>query len=469
MSREQERPIGQAWLKRELGLRIPSPAIESFVVAGARRTEVHGSRTAEFYPQQYATANSAVSHLRFALRHEPLDLGILAATFKAVDAVKIEAWARSEPTGIFSRRAWFFYEMLTGKTLDLENVRTGNYTHALTPARHFVSKGRKSRRHRVADNLLGTAGMCPTVRRTPHLDEYRRIGLHEEASQLVQNHSDVVLARAVNYLYTKETRSSFAIEGETPNASRTQRFVSALKAAHDFDPTDKASLIGLQGAVVDARYAATDWRNLQSFVGSMAGGYREQVDYVCPRPEDVPDLMEAWMALTRRMLDGGMDPVVAAAVSALAFVIVHPFEDGNGRIHRFLVHNVLARLGYGPRGLVFPVSAAMLRDRHGYYGVLESLTQPIVRCIDWHWTPDRSVEVENETVDLYRYFDATVFAEHLYDCVATTIRQDLKDELGFVKVFDKAFEAVQEIVDMPDRRVSGSLGVVVPDDPRRER
>lgn len=58
----------------------------------------------------------------------------------------------------------------------------------------------------------------------------------------VESYDPRTLSRAVNYLYTKETRSSFAMEGETPNASRTDRFVAALKAAPTFSP-DKESLI----------------------------------------------------------------------------------------------------------------------------------------------------------------------------------------------------------------------------------
>ena len=37
--------------------------------------------------------------------------------------------------------------------------------------------------------------------------------------------------------------------------------------------------------------------------------------------------------------------------------------DGNGRIHRFLMHHVLAKRGYSPDGVIFPISAAILRDR----------------------------------------------------------------------------------------------------------
>lgn len=46
-----------------------------------------------------------------------------------------------------------------------------------------------------------------------------------------------ILKRAVHYLYTKETKSSFAIEGEAPSKDRTERFVAALMRAERFDPT----------------------------------------------------------------------------------------------------------------------------------------------------------------------------------------------------------------------------------------
>ena len=55
--------------------------------------------------------------------------------------------------------------------------------------------------------------------------------------------------------------------------------------------------------------------------------------------------MQAWMSLTRRVLESRIDPVVAATVSSFAFVFIHPFEDGNGRIHRFLIHYMLSKRG----------------------------------------------------------------------------------------------------------------------------
>ena len=378
----------------------------------------------------------------------------MVAALKAIKPAELEAWVREEPTGAFSRRAWFLYETFTGRTLDVEDVRTGNYVPVLDPGRHIVAERRNSPRHRVVNNLLGGPGLCPTVRRTPRLTEQMNLRLNEEARALIESYDPRLLVRAVNYLYTQETRSSFAIEGETPSAKRAERFVAALRAAPDFDPADKRALIRLQGDIVDPRYAAADWRKLQNFVGATGPGYREEVHFICPRPEDVPGLMDAWMESTRRMVGSGVDPVVAAAVSAFAFVFIHPFEDGNGRIHRFLMHHVLAKRGYSPPDVILPVSAAILRDRHSYDQVLEAFSRPVSEFIEWRWTAEREIVVENDTGDLYRYFDATAFVEYLYDRVADTVRCDLKQELGFIATFDRAFEAARAIVEMPDRRAS---------------
>jgi Fic family protein len=164
--------------------------------------------------------------------------------------------------------------------------------------------------------------------------------------------------------------------------------------------------------------------------------------------------MSAWLLLMQRLVSGGVDPVVSAAVGSFAFVFVHPFADGNGRIHRFLIHHVLARQGYSPPGVIFPISAAILRDRASYDRALETFSKPLAQFIEWDWTPEQEIVVTNDTSDLYRYFDATAVAEYLYDRVVDTVRLDLKEELGFVAVFDRALAAVREIVDMPDRRAT---------------
>ena len=109
-----DRPmLGHMWLRAAFAPQSPPPYVESYLVAGARRTEVIAGRIVEFYPRSYATGDDVIANLRFALRYEPVDLGVLAATFVALDAEAVAAWVRTEPSGSYARRAWFFYEYLT--------------------------------------------------------------------------------------------------------------------------------------------------------------------------------------------------------------------------------------------------------------------------------------------------------------------------------------------------------------------
>lgn len=447
-------PIGHAWLRAHLAPATLPPYTESYIVAGARRIEVRGPRTTHFYPRDYATGDNIAANLRFALRYEPLDLGILVAAFETMPAHTITDWVRAEPTGAYARRAWFLFEHLTGRTLDLPAATAGKYVPALDPAKHLTGQPRNSPRHRVTDNLLGTPLLCPTIRRTVALDQHIASRIDEEVRALVEPYDAALIARATHYLYTKETRSSFALEGETPSATRTERFVAALRAAPRFDPSDPAAIVRLQNAIVDPRYAATGWRDFQNFVGETTVGFGEQVHFLCPQPGDVASLMQGWMDLVARMIADHVDPVAAAAVAAFAFVFIHPFEDGNGRIHRFLIHHVLSRTHFSPGDLIFPVSAAIMRDQRSYDAVLETFSQPLLALIEWDWTTAREIIIHGETAQHYRFFDATLLAEYLYDRVADTVRTDLRAELGFLATFDRATAAVRDVVDIPDRRAA---------------
>jgi hypothetical protein len=454
----RDTPIGQLALYERLQLRVPLPAVRSFAGPGGRRTVRDGAQVIAHYPSAYLTDASDLGHLRFMLKHEPFDLGVLAAAFEQLGPDPITAWAQNEPTGALGRRAWFLYERLTGEWLDLPAVRAGSYVDALDPDKHLVIPGVNSPRHRVRDNLLGVPGMWPFVRRTERLAAFAREGIDAEARRLTAEYPPELLARAVNHLYGKETRSSFGIEGELPSSERAARFIRALRAAPGFDANHKQELLDLQKAIVDPRYALDDWRGFQNFIGQDSEPYFEtRVDFIFPRPEDVAELMGAWMAMTQRLLAAPVDAVSSAAVIAFAFVFIHPFWDGNGRLHRFMIHHVLAKRGFSPPGMIFPVSAAIARDQHLYNTVLDSFSQSRLPWIDWrfeHRGELNEVVVNNDTRRLYSFFDATAFAEYLYERVAETVRTDLCEELGFLRDFDRAARALQDVVDLPKERVS---------------
>ncbi len=459
-------PAGHAWLRERLELAVPPPAHTSFVGATSRRTEVDGDRTREFYPVAYEVPDDPIAHVKFALRHEPTDLTVLIAALRRIAPADLEDWMTREPTGAFARRAWFLYETFAGERLDLPDAVVGNYAFALDPNRHVVAPRRNSRRHRVADNLLGDARFCPTVRRTSALAAAMTWDLDARARDVVRAVDPALLARAVRYLYTRETRSSFAIERETPSSNREERFVQALAHARDLDPTDARELATLQGLIVDKRFAAKGWRTEQNYVGRTVAGYREVVDYTCPRPEDVADLMNGWAAAYERMMAPDVDAVSAAAVLAFGFVFIHPFLDGNGRLHRLLLHHVLARRGFGPDDVILPVSSAILRDLRGYDAALERFSRAVAPYVEAVLGNERDLSVLNDTAYLYRTFDATHLVEYTYDRLRDAIDVDLADELGFLGLFDRALEGLQRIIDLPDRRARELVQLVLQNDGR---
>lgn len=93
-------------------------------------------------------------------------------------------------------------------------------------------------------------------------------------------------------------------------------------------------------------------------------------DHISANPKDLDSLMGGMIETYALLLNSEYNPVLTAALIAFGFVFIHPFEDGNGRIHRYLIHHVLAETGFVPKGLVFPVSAVILERIEAYKKIL---------------------------------------------------------------------------------------------------
>ncbi len=455
---DRDNAVGLHALIRDFQLKVPLPLVRSEIVRRTRKTITTADRVLEQYPaaKGYQAAGFE-GNLRFALRYEPVDVGVYKALFLTVPRHDVEQWVKKERLGIFARRAWYLYELLTGDVLDVKDVGSGRYIDLLNEEIHIVGPRRLVQRQRVNDNMLGTKEFCPFIRRTPVLECYFQKHLRVRARTIVEGVNPSVVHRAAAYLYTKETKSSFAIEGEKPTKDRTERFIAVLSNAGTFNVAYKRALVELQNAIVDPRYAQKGWRDKQNYVGETLHDYSQHVHFVCPRPEDVDSLMQGWMQLLERLVEHGnkgMDEICSAAASAFGFVYIHPFEDGNGRIHRFIVHHVLAKMGFTPVGIIFPISAVMLNDRVHYDQALEAFSKRVMPFVDFTLDTDSRMTVHNDTADLYRYFDATPQTEYLYSCIEETLDKDFKAELSFVQFFDRAMEKTREIVDMPTNKAS---------------
>ena len=440
------------WAALVHALALAAPVRRTSCVSGQH---VRGSRREErlwtVFDKRYWPGDSFADHLTFALRHEDIDLLILKRAFEAVPKAELEAMVRAAPTGTEVRRAWYLYETLTGRALAVDDAPRAAAVDLIDPRAYFTGKPRLSRRHRVRDNLLGTGRFSPVIRRTKALTGFVELDLAAKARETVGRTGAHLVARAASFMLLADSRASFAIENERPPRNRLERWARAVLQAGK-NPLTLDEILRLQHVLIeDTRFV----RAGAAFRRRLSGERDHQGDplpeFIGARPDDLADLMAGLLEANDRMRGDDVDPVLKAAATAFGFVYVHPFEDGNGRMHRCLIHHVLAERKFTPPGMVFPVSSVMLDRIDDYRSTLQAHSGPLMQFIEWRPTPERNVEVLNATADLYRYFDCTDVAEFLYACVSRTVEHDLPREIDYLRRHDEAIRRIMDTVEMPDR------------------
>jgi hypothetical protein len=444
---------GWAALVHHLGVAAPVrklSCVSARHVGGNRRRE--GSW--EVFDKRYLPAPTLEGYLSFALRHEDMDLLVLKRVFDAVPDGAIREIVRATPAGTLSRRIWFFFETLTGRSLDIEDAPRVTAVDALDSKAYFTGKPRFSARHRVRDNLLGTGALCPVIRRTEKLREMTGRNLSAEAHETIGRTGAHLVARAASFLLLADSRASFEIEGERPPATRLERWGRAVLEAGK-RPLNQTEIYRLHRILIgDDRFTPIGYRKEAVFLGERGHENEPLPEFIGARHEDLPDLMLALNQCNNRLriTDADeVDPVLQAACIAFGFIYIHPLADGNGRLHRCLIHHVLAERGFAPPGMVLPVSSVMLDRIDDYRRALQSHSQPLMDFIDWRALPNGNVAVRNDTADLYRFFDCTEEAEFLYECVWRAVEEDLPREIDYLKRHDAAMTAIMNAVEMPDR------------------
>lgn len=411
----------------------------------------------EVFQPNYWPGDDPFEHLVFALKYDDFNLDVLDQSLTRLGADRILAHVERQPNGKYARQLGYLYELLTGEQLALKVAIGGAYVDLLDPNKYLVvATPDKSTRWHVNDNRLGSARFCPLVRRIPAIRPLLEVDFTSRLQAVKAELDPSLFQRAIDYLYFKETRSSFNIERETPTPDREQRFVRALREAGKStfaEVLSESALAGLQNLIVEQRYAQATFRDWQNYAGESMPGRAPIVHYVCPPGNMVRDLMAGLVDCAAKTQ--GVHPVVRAALVSFGFVFIHPFEDGNGRIHRFLIHDFLGRGGVVPAGMVLPVSAHMLRHSQEYDRVLESYSKPLRTVVSISIDDDEQLTINNpvDASGSYRYPDLTFQAHYLLQSVEQTISTELVTEILFIRSYDRAKASIRAVVDMPNARL----------------
>ncbi len=442
----QNKPIGYEFLRDQLRTSA-FPLVRSARVAPV--TKVTPMPDVLAIPASVApTSDAPLDHLQFALKHEGMHLQAVMLALKKIDGRQVAQAFTQSPSSAYLRQIGYLWELASGVQLEGLPAATGPYTPLFDPARFVTGSIHRNARWRVDFNGIGSPTYCMTVRRTPEVARLLAQNILGAAQTFIASLDKSVLDRAVRWAYLSETQGSYAIENETPSASKTEAFAALLAQAHQTEPVSETYLVALQNlAVTNPIDKAVQFRTAQNWLRNALPGALG-ITYLPPPPDLMMTIMNEIMALANNQASG-LDPLVHGALVSFAFVLAHPFMDGNGRLSRFLFHKVVCAQGNLPNGLVLPISVAMKRHEEQYLQALQAFSGPArslwqVMAID-DTRIDASFKGEPE---IYRYWDATACVEFGLQMAHEALDQDLRDESEFLRKFDLAYRAVNEAIDM---------------------
>lgn len=131
---------------------------------------------------------------------------------------------------------------------------------------------------------------------------------------------------------------------------------------------------------------------------------KEKVHYEAIKPELVKTEMVKFLDWFNS--DNKLDLVLKAAIAHFWFIIIHPFDDGNGRIGRAITDMLLARAeGSGER--FYSMSSQILVERKNYYKTLQKVQHSsgdITEWLDWflNCLKNAMLATENTTQKILR-------------------------------------------------------------------
>lgn len=153
-------------------------------------------------------------------------------------------------------------------------------------------------------------------------------------------------------------------------------------------PLTEKRLLGWHAALFPTGYSGPyaievgRYRKGEMQVVSGAMG-KEKVHYKAVKTELVKTEMDKFLDWFNN--ENRLDLVLKAAIAHFWFIIIHPFDDGNGRIARAITDMLLAR-AEGSRERFYSMSSQILAERKRYYEVLQKVQHSsgdITEWLDW--------------------------------------------------------------------------------------
>lgn len=442
--------IGYGHVVRIMGLRVSGYRLPAFVDPGL--SAVRGQNDELHVPPAVApSTQDPLAHLEFALKHQGTELEVLQAALGRIAPELIQGRLDASPNGKYIRTIAALFEAFTGNELQASAL-SAPYVSLFDERAYICGEARRQSRFRVNFNGIGGLDFCPSIRRTKALEHLMARDVFADLDAFVDSIGGAQhLDRALGWAYLDETRSSFAIEQEAPSEDKARRFVQLLHGAHTGQALSEEYLAELQRTTITNPYLqAFAFRHEQNWLQRGGRLRASSIPYVPPAPDQVRPMMDALMSFANDK--ASIDPILKAFLVSFAFVYIHPFMDGNGRLSRFLVHHTLCRAEKLTQGLILPISVAMEHHENAYLDALQGVSKPI-RAL-WNVTV-----MDKDTIDAtltasanpYLYWDATAIAKFGFEMTHYALDTSLIKESEYLRRFDAVRAYINSQYDILDK------------------
>lgn len=385
-----------------------------------------------------------LEHVLFALKHEGVNLQVLAEAIPKLEPEEIKSLIESSPTSRPARIVCFLWEYFSKGDLPVSYEPRGNYVDLFPRDEYVTGKETRIPKWRVMFNGLGSLNYCPTVRRTPAIAAGLSGNVLGRAQEFMEGLNTELLERTINWAYLSETENSFAIEKEKASEGKAKAFVRLLRQAHDQRPLSEEYLVELQNAAVNSPFVgAASFRGQQNWLSNGPNG-AASVTYIPPPTADISLIMDELMAFGNDT-SSNVDDIIRASVLKFGFVFAHPFMDGNGRLSRFLFHYAVCQSSLMQKGYLLPVSVAMHNNETRYLETLKTFSNPARELwkVTWHGDSNYDMSFEGSSA-VYRYWDATPCAEFGFAMAELALEKELRDESEFLRKYDALYRAAND-------------------------
>lgn len=492
------KPIGYSWLEKNMRVcslnKQTSSRPDVYLVNSRREKDAVAAVKTGVRPvwsQNLCDAYDSmglVDHISFALKHEGIDLYLLSKAFtffgekeRSYIAEKIAQSPKSRDSSL--RRLGYLCEKMTKKEIPLPEdvlVRTAydplfdpNIYYTLTDPRDISIK------YKITDNAIGdVSSICPIIRRNERLDFHCASNYGSAVSAVLSKCPEDIQRDVAGKAAEGESQRSFEFEKDAYAAkSRIDKFKETLlNIDKEKDYLTESNLVALQNIITSKFRRDEEFRDYQNFIGVYTDS-KTYVSYLPPAPKLLRGYMYEVRKLYKTLTDPicGLDPILAASAVSSFFILAHPFNDGNGRISRFLLQDICIKRGYSYNNIILPVSEVLAEGgteaRRQYIQSLADITGPMMKEIDFTFEEKniggrfvKEPKIIKCDSRIYAYPDITGFCESIYNFIKQAAEQYLPETLlrsQIEKDVSLELEASAPEINIGVKRLSGFIGFCI--------